>query len=85
MMMGVESDFSERLAEVETKKTEAKWWRRETFSDPREGLTEVPPEMPTAFSRLHKTPCSTTTVTLASGASVAPMTSALQQAAAEEE
>ena len=52
MIMGVESDFSETLAEVESEKTDAKGWRRETFSDPREGLTEVPPAMPMACSRL---------------------------------
>ncbi len=83
-MEGDKRDSSERLAEVESEKTDAKGWRRETFSDPREGLTEGPPEMRTAYSRLHQTPCSTTTVTLASGVSVTPLTSALQRAAAEE-
>ena len=48
-MEGDKRDSSERLAEVESEKTDARGWRRETFSDPREGLQE-------AFARvdMHK-------------------------------
>ncbi len=81
---GVKSDFSERVAEVETKKAEAKWWRRETSLT----LVKASPRFLLRCLQhshdLHKTPCSTTTVTLASGVGVTPMTSALQRAAAEE-